>query len=300
MKKIYFTVICYGMLLAGCMEKNSPLDFSSSVTAIGDTTYVLSAVPNTAPHQVLVEEFTGQSCPNCPNAHHDLDVISASHAGLINVVSMYTTGQPQSIPPPGAIYDFRNATATNILNTIYNGGGGGLPAAGIDRTFESASSSILQTGSGSWDGIIIPQLTVTDSLNLTVQSTYNSTTHVATITSVVTYAQSVSTPQNLSIYIVEDSIFDKQDFPDSVHNNYVFMDVFRDMVTAQPYGEPLAVSVGNNAKEPGRVFQRVYTYKLPANTPAINPLHCRVIAFVNNTNGTDQHIMQSAQCKFAP
>jgi len=300
MKKLFIAICGGALLFSGCKEHDAPVDFSTT-TAAGDTTYVVTPVPPATSRQVLVEEFTGQSCPNCPQAHGDLDAISAANPGLINVVSMYTTGQPQANPPAGALYDFRTTSATTIGNTVFNGIPG-LPAAAIDRV--SASGSVLQLGSGSWDGIINNELKVVDSINLSVTSAYDTASKKATITALVTYLYPLSTPQNLSIYIVEDSMSDLQEFS-SGDQTYLFMDVFRDMVTPPvPWGAPLTVS-GTNNKAAGQFFQRIYPgYSLPApvgTSPAINPAHCRVIAFVSCANdGTDYHVMQSAQCKFAP
>jgi hypothetical protein len=305
MKKLLIAICGCGLLFTACKEHDTPIDFGTSgttgTTACVDTSYVITPVPPATKRQVLVEEFTGQSCSNCPPAHDNLDTISAHNPGLINVVSMYANISPQSDPPPGAIYDFRNTIALNIVTTVY-GGIAGTPAAAIDRI--PSGGSIVQIGANSWDGIINTELTVPDSINMTVASVYDTSTKLATITATITYLNSISTPQNLSIYIVEDSITDLQEFITG-DQTYMFMDVFRDMVTSQPWGDPLQATTGNNTKPAGQFFQRVYcSYQLPASlpstAPAINPAHCRVIAFVNCTNGTDIHVMQSAQCKFAP
>lgn len=290
MKKLLFAICAGALLWAGCKEHDIPIDFS--IKAISDTTYVLTSVPPAAPHQVLVEEFTGQTCPNCPQAHADLDAISLAHSGFVNVISLYTYGNPQSKPPAVHIYDFEDTTATNLLTTIY-ANVGGLPAAGIDRVAESGS--IVQVGNSSWDGYITTQLGVADPLNLTVTSTYDSSKTTATITATVTYTQAQSTPQNLSIVVVEDSMYDNQEFPSGGDQLFWFKDVFRGMVTAIA-GDVLQVTAGNDVKEAGRFFQKVYSYGLPAKTPALKPAHCRVIAFVNSSAGADKHIFQSAQC----
>ncbi len=292
MKNILFAFCGVALLFTGCKEHDIPIDFS--IKAISDSTGVSSSVPAPAPHQVLVEEFTGESCPNCPSAHSDLDKVSTIGAGngLVNVISMYTAGSPQSIPPSGAVYDLRDDVATAVLSGIF-GNVGGLPAASIDRV--SSGGSVVQVGSSSWDGVISSELAIASPVNISVTSAYNAANGTASITAIVTYTQPQTTTQNLSVVIVEDSISDLQEFP-SVVQNYTFMDVFRGMATKVPAGDVLQATAGNDTKEAGRFFQKVYAYKLPAKTPAIVPAHCRVIAFVNSTNGSDKHILQSAQC----
>jgi len=293
MKKLLFA-ICGVVIFAGCKEHGTSLDFGSNL--ISQTTYVASPVPRAEAHQVLVEEFTGQSCPNCPAAHVLLDTMSSQNPGRINVISMYTIGGPVNDPPNGAQYDFRDAAALNILNEIY-GGSTPLPATGADRV--SDNGSMLSLGAQSLSGPVTSRLIVADSVNLLVTSSYNVSKNIATITAAVTFTQAFSTPQNLSIVVVEDSINDLQEFPGDVQS-YWFMDVFRGMVTSVPAGDVLQVSANSNTKVAGRVFQKVYSYVLPAKSPVIVPAHCRVIAFVNTANGADKHVLQSAQCKLVP
>jgi hypothetical protein len=292
MKKLLFTICASALLWSGCKEHDTLIDFSASTSV--DTTYLVTA-PAAAPHQVLVEEFSGQSCPNCPNAHTDLDNISAANPGLVNVVTLYVSGSPQTDPPSGAKYDFRDSIALIISGSAIYGGVGSWPSAGIDRTL--FGGALLQIGQSSFNGPINTQLAIKDdSVNVSIASAYDSSTEIATITAGVTYTQAVSTPQNLSIMLVEDSMYDLQEDNGAIVSNYLFLDVFRGMATAV-IGDPLQVTSGNNAKEAGRFFQRVYSYTLPVKSPAIVPAHCRLIAFVSYANGSDLHVMQSAQCK---
>ncbi len=321
MKKLLMAV-CAGMLLLGsCKENDIPLDFKGGAKAVGDTTYVVAStlVPPADPHQVLVEEFTGGDCSNCPGARSTLDAVVAANKGLVNVVSIHILPLAQGAPAAGAIYDLRTDIGTNIDAAIYNGGAaGGLPDAGIDRAFNTISGSILQQGTGQWSGMITAELGLPDSVNLKVQSVYNAATNIASISVTATYTQNMSTSQNLSVVIVEDSIIDNQEFNDgTVHSGYVFMNTFRDMVTAQPNGNSLQATPGSDVKETGRVFFRNFSYTVPTTpypnakplvspyvhqSPIMNPAHCRVVAFVSNngTGGADHRIQQSAVCPLAP
>lgn len=295
MKKLLFTVFGAAVVFAGCKEHDVYIDFKPK--SVADTTYVVSPVPPADLHQVLVEEFTGQSCPNCPEAHDDLDTMEALNPNRINVISLYPPGSgTQVLPPDGSVHDFRNPVADQILNTVYSSING-LPAAGMDRTVD-ALGSIVYVGSTSWDGHITTQLAKTTPVNLSVSSTYDSVSGKATIVATVIYTQAVALAQNLSIVVVEDGMVDKQDKTGiPTLPNYVFIDVFRGMVTSIPSGDQLAVPGATpNAKEAGRLFKKTYSYALPTVTPAIIPSHCRVIAFVNTADGADKHVEQSVQC----
>ena len=300
MKNILVTICGLAVAFAGCKEHGTAIDFGGN--ALPQTTYVVSPVPVSNPHQILVEEFTGQGCTNCPEGHVDLDKISSQNPGRINVISMYGDFSPESVPPGGSVNDFRDAAAVNILLGIY-GSKSPIPCAGIDRSVNAVNGNLMQVGSSSWDGFILAQLGITDSVNLSVKSSYDPSKKLATITALVTYTQPLSTQQNLSIVVVEDSIYDKQESFDTspiTLDHYLFLDVFRGMVTSVPAGDKLSIDGASDIKEAGRSFNKVYAYALPVKSPAIIPSHCRVIAFVNNAIGADKRVLQSAQCKLAP
>ena len=296
MKKQFIAICSVALFFTACKEVPPTINYSTLNYV--DSTYV-GATPATDAHNVLVEEFTGQSCSNCPAGHTELDNEAASNPGRVNVISLYENDKnnPLNNPPPGSVYDLRTDVALTLgLSSIY-GGGINLPAAGVDRVPLAGTTTNL-IGSGSWPTAINSRLTTTGSLNLNIASSYAS--GVATITALITYTQSVSSMQNLSIVVVEDSIVGLQEFPfGAIDSTYTFNDVFRGMVTAVPLGDPILDSL--DTKAAGRVLHRVYTYTLPVVTPAINPSHCRVIAFVNATGaGSDYHVFQSAQTKLAP
>ena len=294
MKKSFITICGCAFVFAGCMEKGPPINFTNVVVA--DTTYLISPVPVADPHNVLAEEFTGQSCGNCPDAHTLLANLAATtNPTRLNVLGLYITGLGQTVPPTGAKYDFRTQAATDISNSIYSAEpASGIPCGGIDRV---PAGGLLLLSAPSWTDAYNQRLGMTDSVNLSVTSNYNGTDTTATIVATITYLQQVSTLQNLSIAIVEDSMIDLQEKNGSgVVNNYQFDDVFRGMVTSEPYGDPIASK--KTVKAPGTRNVRTYTYKVNA---AWNPKHCRIIAFVNyNSTEPNKDVFQSVQTKLAP
>ncbi len=231
MKRSFLAICSFMLLFAGCKEHDTALTLTAPFT---DTTYMLSSIPPTDAHQVLVEEFTGQGCPNCPAAHTDLDEQVAANPGRVNVISYYFYGGPQTVPDRGSVHDLRDSVATNISKSLY-GDVGALPSAGIDRLLPSGSTSILLFTS-SWNADIASQQAISDSFNLLVASTYNTLDSITTATIVVTvtYTRAVSSSQSLSIALVEDSIIDLQEdnaAASGLDTFYLFTSVFRDMIT---------------------------------------------------------------------
>ncbi len=296
MKKAFLAISSI-ILFACCKENDTPIVFSHSYST--DSTYVqTSGLPSADAHNVLIEEFTGASCSNCPAAHTVL--LGLEGTGHVNVVSLYITDFTQTTPPSGAHYDFRHLAASKIGSGIY-GGIGAMPLGGVDR-IPLAGSLLL--GKSDWNSVVNAQKLLTDSVNLLVSSSFAG--GVATITAKITYLQQMSTKQNLTIVIVEDSMVDIQEivpgtaYPSGYDSTYTFTNVFRDMITSVPLGDPILDTMAT--KEKGRTFIRKYTYTPATMTPAIIPAHCRVIAFVNAPGGTggDFHILQSWKTNLVP
>ncbi len=302
MKKILITISCgVALFFQSCKEVPPVINFGSQ--HVSDTTYVLSAIPAAQPHNVLIEEFTGEGCSNCPAAHTQLDQLGDANPGRLNVISIYdTSNSPIHLPPEGAAFDLRSADASAItLSTIYTTNQttsyGNLPGGGVDRVPVSPGTTTW-LGASAWSGLISSRLTIADSINLDISSTYAS--GIATITAKVTYLYRTASLQNLSVAIVEDSIIDYQEKPFGIVDTaYVFKDVLVSYVTPLPFGDPLLDTIAT--KEAGRFVQRVYNYTVPTahRKGSVNTSHCRVIAFVHRpSNGNaDFQVLQSQQTK---
>jgi hypothetical protein len=298
MKKIIIALSSGLLLFAGCKEKAPFIDFGG-VAAV-DSTYTLSPVPGPEAHNVLIEEFTGQSCANCPAGHDVLESIAHTNDhGRVNIIGLYQNdGSILTRPPDGALFDFRSETANDIAKYVSSGLIGSIPMAFIDRKANSTGVLISRT---EWSNIVTSQLSVSGSINLSVESKYDAASNTATIKATVVYTGAVTSKQNLNVVIVEDSMIDKQDFPtslfppDGINPDYIFTNVFRDMVSLAPAGNPILETMAT--KPAGQAYWRKYTYKPNA---AYKVKNCKVIAFIANSEGSDHYVQQSAQVPLAP
>lgn len=293
MKKLVIALAATAATLVGCQEKGPVIAFD--VAGTFDTTYTVATIPAADPHNVLVEEYTGQSCTNCPAAHELLGQLEDAHPGRLNVMGLYITGPIQTKPPTGYKYDFRTEDATLISQNIY-GGVNLLPSAGIDRYPVVGN---LKVDKGSWGSAIEAQLTKEDSINVKVTSTLDAANNEADITVTVTYLKDINFSHYLSVVILEDSLIDIQEYPstDPVHpykdDNYVFTNVLRKMITSAPLGNPILDSV--SVKPAGMVFQRKYNKHSLTGYNIVDPTRCKVVAFVNANTGSSYRVLQSVQ-----
>ena len=302
--KRFLLAVCLGSLFfVGCKEVAPDINFNA--TNYVDTAYMASVPASANPHNVLALEFSGQSCSNCPQGHAILDNAASANPGRVNIVTLYELGTATVlIPPNNAKYDFRDSAALAIAGSAIFNGVSSWPSADFDMVNLSGMTNNLSLDYTTWAGYINDRLPVADSLNMTVASSYNSPNGgaIGTVTVTVTYTQTVSSQQNISVAIVEDSIVDDQEQPFGVvDTNYVFNDVFVGMVSAVPVGDPMLTTT--TTKSPGQFLQRVYTYTLPATFSKgnVNPAHCRVVAYVNAPGtGGNYMVYQSVQTPLQP
>ena len=302
-------LICGGiLLLAGCKENNAPINFPKPAP-VGivnlDTSYMLTGPAlsslTTDPHQVLIEEFTGQGCVNCPVGHDDLAAFDLAHPGAVNYVCLFPTGGGGlTAPPTGAANDFESPISKAIGVYVSGGVIGSLPSALIDRVPDASDGIVVSRPN--WDADATARLAITDSLNMALSSHYSGDTAYIIVT--ITYTQQVYSPQNLTLDLLEDSIVDYQSDGragagrDTIDLHYLFTNVFRDMITTNPQGDAILDTV--SVKQRGLVYRHEYFYTLPAiaGHPPINPAHCRVVGFVSIPgSGSKYEILQSAQTK---
>ncbi len=291
MKKIILAFAGFSLLLASCTELDVPLGVGSKT--LNDTTY-LAAAEKPQTHNALLEEFTGSSCANCPQARTVIEGLLVSYPSTLNVISIHPFNFPQGAPYAGHHYDFRTDKGTTVGATIY-GGINGMPGGGVDRTIFASN---LQLTRDQWGSAIAARTSTNNGINMYATSHYNPVAAVDTIAITIAYTQASTNAQNLSIAIVEDSLYDVQEDGLSVDTNYLYNDVFRDMVTSVPYGDGILTgtpaTIAN--KEAGRVVKLYYLYKVPAGV--YNPQQCRVIAFVTDGASGTIDVLQSVQTPF--
>lgn len=303
-KNLFIASIAFLGGLSACKEKGPLIDLGKHTAK--DSTYI-AATETPQQRIVLVEDFTGASCSNCPAAHVVLNAIDAQHSGRLAIMGLHILNFNQAFPydsPDGShkhAYDFRTTEATDIGNSIY-GGISLMPVAGINRVANANNGANPPNnnlfGSGVWSQMISDYLDSIPPVNLTVTSSLNTTGDTAYIVVKAAYTSTVSTKNVLSVAITESKLLDLQEDPAASNGeydiDYEFNDVLRGFVSATT-GSPMLDSL--SSKAPGRVFTRSFLYKVG---PTWKPENCRVVAFISNAEPGDKHVLQAAVAKLKP
>ncbi|MBS1773224.1 MAG: Omp28-related outer membrane protein [Bacteroidetes bacterium] len=279
------------LALGSCKEKGPLINFGN--TTASDTTY-LAAVETAKPRNVLVEEFTGADCTNCPAAAVTIENIAAQpdKIGRINVISMHIKKNGVIFGPVigKSKYVFQTDKGTQLADLVYPGIGS-IPVAGIDRVSKGGSTILDKSD---WASIINSQLALASNANMNVTSSYDPGTKTATIVVTVAYTKAVTAKQFLTVAITQDSMIDWQAKPGEEDSVYEFSHTLRDVLTGVGGDEILSKYA---TKEAGRVYMRTFKYTLGSipKWPDGKPENFHIIAILNNNDGSDKTVQQSVQ-----
>jgi thiol-disulfide isomerase/thioredoxin len=268
----YFTVT----YLSCCNEVGPPIDFTPVDETLTDTTYVTDSVFTPQPKVVLLEDFTGQLCPNCPSAHVIIEEIIAEHGDAVAAVAHYNYFADIS-----AELEYVTDEAIELGN--YLGPVSAWPLGAVDRVDFGSGVLILKD---LYAASVDAQLTTTPLCNIHLSTEYDAATRKLNVTVGVKYTADVFTANHLSVMLCENKIIDFQDETSSgeivmyEHNH-----VLRKMLT---------LATGNALNEEnlmGRVYWKEFSITLPEDWVKEN---LDVIAFVHNFETDTKEVLQTA------
>lgn len=294
MKNAILLFACAALGLGSCQETAPVIDFGTGPKAT-DTSY-MAGVEGPQLRKVVMEEFTGVSCPPCPAGHKVLATIEQKYPTQVIIMGIQPIGPPQSRPLDstssthlgvGTRHDNRTQKGTDI--SVWLGGISSIPIAGIDRTVGSSSSMLYDRGN--WVSVVDNRVAVAPAANVTITKSYDAATRKATIKVHVAYTQSVAKNQLLSVAIIENDVIDAQegDGPSGYNKDYSHQHVLRDVLT-NAVGSPILADKAT--KLPGLVYERTFIYTVDA---AWDADKCKVVAYVSNDAGADREVVQGAE-----
>ncbi|MBK7764154.1 MAG: Omp28-related outer membrane protein [Bacteroidetes bacterium] len=284
MQKNILLVLMIGLVWMACTKEQLPSGLNlKDLIKTEDTTYLISTIPTAQTRHILMEEPTGVRCPNCPDGAELMHDLKIANPGRILSVSVYSPFLNDSVPP--AKYNFNTPDAEELVNFL--GGDPQKPTSSINRIPTGYVTPPIPYffSKADWATKVASELTKTTPLNLELNVIPNGTDYY--LKSKVTFTESISDSLVMSVYIIEDSIIDLQEFPSSVIDlNYVHNHVLRKMVTPVSGSNFLSTMP---IKEKGRVFERTFSITLPSNI--VNPAHVKLLCFVHKT-GASKEVIQ--------
>ena len=207
MKK-YILLYCLIFFITSCDVEEGPFitDYNSYVN------------PN---KKVIIEDFTGHKCPNCPDAAREMDAIHNIYGNQIIGLAIHVSSFAKPYPSP-FIYDFRTEWGDN-WDDYYGISEAGLPRGMINRTgFEDNTHKL---GKDEWADAVALELKKEIDFKISIVA---NTTSISVTTEVV---NNITNSYNIVICLAENNIINWQkdgvnDVEDYEHNH-----VLRSVIT---------------------------------------------------------------------
>ncbi len=201
------------------------------------------------PRTLLIMEFTGNSCLNCPTGASIVEQIKEDEApgrvisvGLHPYGSHFTEEQP-SIHSPSKRQDLRCQAATALFDYYQPSG---FPAAIFNGLKSSMSGS-----TNDWIQRASEALTMTSNITLTAECEYNAETRNLAVDYEVEFLDDFNGKLNLTVWLVENKIMGTQFMPDGKINfNYEHNHVLRSSLNGD-WGEEIGSTFAAESKISG-------------------------------------------------
>ena len=275
----YIATAGLALVLSACEEVGPAINLGNTDKSVSDTTYVETTVEAPTDKHVLLEEFTGVRCINCPDGHIIIQSLKSTYGEKVASAAFHTNdlGEPYN----GATQDLRTADGEILQDyLVYQGA---KPSATVDRVKFSSGDISPMYSKGTWSKHVQTELEKEAPLNIYIAPVYDSTTRTLSFTTELHYTKAVSEQQKISIFLLETNLVQPQiNASNVVDPNYIHRDVFRKAVT-NIKGDPITTTT-----EAGRVVRSTYITQLETIWKAEN---IRLLVFVHKY-GTTEDILQ--------
>ena len=256
MKKIHLTILTLtALLFAACDD----------VSLDERLTYV---EPPEVSRAVLIEDYTGQYCVNCPHAAEEIERLVEQYGDSVVIAVAIHSGpfsKQKGVPSP--LY-------TTVGDEYFNRWQlSAQPVGLVDRLFSSMPFDYTDWGAG-----VNYEVSNEATVAFMASSTYDEESRKASIEVQTIGLDSALVSGKLQVWLIEDNIDSFQYMPDgSINDHYNHMHVFRASIN-DPWGDN--VSVGH-----GEVAIKNYDIVLD---PAWVPEECSLVIFLYDDSGVQQ------------
>lgn len=229
-----------------------------------------------APHSdktVLIEEFTGQKCVNCPRGAETVAALHEAYGAQVIGVSLYPEQLSNLTKPYKAQYDLRTKEASDLFSA-FDGTKLGLPCAMFNRT--AFNGSVLDNNTSSWGTPVLQLLQEgTSPVTITLQGTYDAASRELKVDYDLAFADGVSDALSFQLYIIENGIVTWQSTEAGLNKEYVNNHVLRRALYGT-WGTELGSGFMPGAKHTGSATTVLDEKWVPENV--------QVVGFVSGSN----------------
>ena len=239
--------------------------------------------------KVVIEDFTGHLCKNCPKATKTAKEVEAAFPGRVHTLAIYSK-IGNSFNNINADYptDFTNDDSDAIFdyfNKTYS-----MPLGMVNRKDYSINLTHLKAY-GSWPQEAAPFVTLKTPLQIVIVPSYNASNRLSTLTVRTHAIQTVAGPLKIAAFILEDGVVSPQLQPDDTRDpNYVHNHILRVSYNSA-FGEELTGADYPSGQNIVKTFSKTVD-------PAWVEGNCTALVMVYNDN--TKQIIQSEVVSLIP
>ena len=241
------------------------------------------------PRHVLIEEFTGVQCVQCPEGSEEIANLIGIHGERLIAVGIHAGHF--AIPFQQSNHDFRSQDAFALFQML--GPVGFYPSAVINRKqFPGENSLVLNKEK--WAGYIAQELMQPAKLAIEITPGWSIGNREISVAVKSRFYQPHSGELLLTVLIMEHNIVDAQLTPQtsiqSPDTDYVHKHVLRKAMTA-----PLGNSLGTSF-EKDQELSRFFTHSIPQNW---NEENITIVAYISKGGG-EIDVLQANEAELIP
>lgn len=265
--KLYLLLIFVAILFNACDKVTGP--------------YTENTSGGTSNRKIIIQDFTGHKCTNCPRARGVIDQLSALYPDRIIPVAIhcgfYAIPKPSG---PSYRYDFRTE-AGNSLEAFY-----AIPAYPNGLVNTVAKEELAPDGS--WGTKVAAVINTTSKLEMDITNTCDTAAHAVSTKIKTTAISYLNKDLFLVVFVTEDSLPNWQLVNGVDSSTYMHRHVLRKALT-----EPLGNQLKNGSFLTDSFIESSYTFSYSGTDWNISKLH--VVAYIYD-NATKE-ILQAEEAK---
>ncbi len=273
MKKVYLIYLVFASLLMQSCNKI-------------DDKLIPIAAKDWYGKRILIEDYTGHRCPNCPAAAIVASDLKALYGDKIVVIAVHAGYFAEPKPLLNFPEDFRTTAGTEWDN-FFGISNAGNPNGLINRVGFPTTTHIINPNA--WAAKVGSLLTEIPEVEIEITPNFNTSTNILTGQVKTKFLKTIKKKLKLQIVITEDSIIAPQQNASTIVVDYVHRHVLRGALN-DSWGSELTNGLANSY-----IDTEILT---PISSFAIDPTkwktkHCTIVAFVYDDN--TKEILQVAE-----
>lgn len=246
--------------------------------------------------KVLLEEFTGQKCGACPNAHQQIETLLENYGDNLIPISIHAGhfAQTNATYPDDYTTPIGDEIHETFRNSINN-----YPVGFLNRVEFNGTPAVEY---GAWSSRVFELLSQEPPLVMELATQFDQDSRILEIDLEMQYFKKGDAGHRLVVLITEDSLISPQlDYRlindpnppvDYIDLEYEQKHVLRTSITD---GGQFGIPVKGNNIFVGERISHQFSYALP---PELNARHCHVVAYV--MNGPDMVVLQAEDASVIP